>query len=253
MNIQNITALVKHLQSLGLGDLSYPLLKRISFKPTSFYLSQKIERGNDLINLQILFEKRKHEDVYELVYYDATFQQETIFLDALVNGVNIASLEKQMTGIDWRKAFELDEKKTWNVDDKTSWEKEQKIEAIINELSALEATEEGNALAVALKLKYWAGASYHELFDNINMPKNKAEVSQRFYFSEGQAGISVDEAYRFLQNRRLQKQMLAKKKQAENQQNEEEENGGNSSGSGLLKKRRLNSGIRGKKNKTTIQ
>ena len=38
---------------------------------------------------------------------------------------------------------------------------------------------------------------------NINPLKNKSEVSQRFYFFEGQTGISIDEAYRFLQNRWL--------------------------------------------------
>ncbi len=250
MNIQNISALVKQLQLIGLEDVSYSLLKRISFKPSSFYLSQKIERGKDLINLQLFFEKRKTEDVYDLMYYDAIFQPEVNFTESLLNGVNINSLEKQMAGIDWKKAFELDERKVWNADDKTSWEKEQKIESIVSELSALETTEEGKTIAAALKLKYWSGASYHELFENISLPKNKAEVSQRFYFFEGQTGISIDEAYRFLQNRRLEKQILVKKKQTDIPQSEDTEGDqSNTSGSGLLRKRRINGGVRSKKNK----
>ena len=67
------------------------------------------------------------------------------------------------------------------------------------------------------------------------------EVSQRFYFFEGQIGISVDEAYRFLQNRWLEKQMQTKKKVSDANKGEEltdEEH--TSSGNGLLQKKRLN-------------
>lgn len=245
MNIQNISALVKQLQLLGLEELGYPLLKRISFKPNSFHISQKIERFKDVINLQLFFEKRSSEDIYDLVYYDAILQQEMNLSDSIINGINLISLEKQMGSIDWKKAFELEEKKTWNSDDKTSWEKEQKIEAIISDLCTLEASEEGKAFSVSLKLKYWKGTSYHELFESINIPKSKAEVFQRFYFVEGQASISIDEAYRFLQNRRTEKLLLAKRKQIENPQDGLEENGSNSSGSDLLKKRRLNGGKKG--------
>ena len=72
-------------------------------------------------------------------------------------------------------------------------------------------------------------------------------VSQRFYFFEGQTGISADEAYRFLQNRWLEKQMQAIKKQLDNQTEEPIEENGNNTGSGLLKKRRLNSSKKGRK------
>ena len=82
-------------------------------------------------------------------------------------------------------------------------------------LSELEKIEDGKAIALDLKLKYWADISYHGFAGIINPLKNKLEVSQRFYFFEGQAGISVDEAYRFLQNRWLEKQMQVKRKQPE--------------------------------------
>jgi hypothetical protein len=45
-------------------------------------------------------------------------------------------------------------------------------------------------------------------------------VSQRFYFFESQTGISVDEAYRFLQNRWLEKQMQAKSRQGDDSNRE---------------------------------
>ena len=56
----------------------------------------------------------------------------------------------------------------------------------------LEKSEEGKPVAIGLKLKYWAGIPYQELFGNISPLKNKLEVSQRFYFFDGQIAISID-------------------------------------------------------------
>ena len=153
-----------------------------------------------------------------------------------------------MAEIDWRTAFDFNTKKLLNFEDKTSWEKEQKVELVIEGLSELEKSEDGKAISIGLKLKYWAGIPYQELFGNISPLKNKSEVSQRFYFFEGQVGISVDEAYRFLQNRWLEKQMKAKKKESDANKGEElryEEH--TSSGNGLLQKKRLSISKRGNK------
>jgi hypothetical protein len=254
MNMENISALAEQLQALGFEDAGYSLLKRICLKPEKFILFQKIEKSNEQISFQLFFEKNQKQDSYTLMYYDAILQKEISFTDVTVNGVDIAVLEKQMSSIDWKKAFDFTEKKRWTPNDKTSWDNEQKIETIIAGLAKIEISEEGKSVAAALKLKYWTGSAYFEIFDNISQTKSKAEICQRFYCSEGQPGISVDEAYRFLQNRKLEKQIQAKRKQVDNQ-NEEEQDEGNSSfsGSGLLKKRRLNGGARTKKNKATTQ
>ena len=96
-----------------------------------------------------------------------------------------------------------------------------------------------------------AGIPYQEIFGNISPLKNKSEVSQRFYVFEGQPGISVDEAYRFLQNRRLEKQMQEKWKQTTNTEiSETEKDNLASSGSGLLKKKRLGTSRTVKPNKS---
>ncbi len=81
--------------------------------------------------------------------------------------------------------------------------------------------------------------------------KNKSEVSQRFYFFEGQTGISVDEAYRFLQNRWLEKQIQAKRKQSGDSNGEENNSRDqpSSSNGSLLKKKRLSKTKIGKGNK----
>ena len=177
-----------------------------------------------------------------LLYYDAILQKEMPLIDAAINGINTTSLEKSMTEIDWKSAFDFVTKKQLNLDDKTNWEKEQKVELVIEGLSELEKSEDGKAVSVGLKLKYWAGIPYQEVFGNISPLKNKSEVSQRFYVFEGLPSISVDEAYRFLQNRWLEKQMQAKRKKTSNSEiSETEKDSRASSGSGLLKKKRMSS------------
>ena len=252
--MENISALAEQLQALGFGNTGYSLLKRICFKPEKFILSQKLEKNNEQISFQLFFERNGKQDNYALMFYDAILQKEISFDDTTLNSVDISGLEKQMSAIDWKKAFDFAETKRWTPNDKISWENEQRIETIITSLAEIEITEEGKSVAAALKLKYWTGSTYFEIFDNISQTKSKGEISQRFYCSEGQPGISVDEAYRFLQNRKLEKQMQAKRKQTDNQVDKEHpENNSSSSGSGLLKKRRLNGGARTKKNKATTQ
>lgn len=253
MNIENISALMEQLQSLGFENAGYSLLKRISFKPENFILSQKIEKSKDKLSFQLFFEKEVSKGMYVLLYYDAILQKEMPLIDADINGISTTSLEKAMTEIDWKSAFDFVTKKQLNLEDKTSWEKEQKVESVIESLSELEKSEDGKAVSVGLKLKYWAGIPYQEVFGNISPLKNKSEVSQRFYVFEGQAGISVDEAYRFLQNRWLEKQMQAKRKQTSNTEiRETEKDSHTSSGSGLLKKKRLGSSRTVRPNKSNL-
>lgn len=223
-------------------------------KPENFILAQKIEKGKDKLAFQLFFEKGDRKNNYVLMYYDAAFQKESTLNDVVISNINTANLENSMAEIDWKSAFDFNTKKQLNLDDKTSWEKEQKVESIIESLSELEKSEDGKAVAVGLKLKYWAGIHYQELFGNITPLKDRSEVSQRFYFWEGQMGISVDEAYRFLQNRWLEKQMQAKRKQADTAEISESENGGQaSSGTGLLKKKRLGRSKTVKSNKAVQQ
>jgi hypothetical protein len=253
MNIENISALMGQMQSLGFENAGYSLLKRISFKPENFILSQKIEKAKDKLSFQLFFEKDIKQDIYVLSYYDAILQKVTPLIDAAINGINTSNLEKSMIEIDWKNAFDFVTKKQLNLEDKTSWEKEQKVESVIEGLSELEKLEDGKVVAIGLKLKYWAGISYQELFGNISPLKNKSEVSQRIYVSEGQTSISVDEAYRFLQNRWLEKQMQAKRKETDSTEIIETDKDRNtSSGSGLLKKKHLGRSITKKPNKSVL-
>ena len=212
MNLQNIAALTDQLKTLGFENLSYPLLKRICFNPDHFLLFQKMAKGKEDLYIQLFFEKTEGSDTYVLLYYDAILQNDESFYKAQIDGIDMKKLEKELSMIDWRSAFNINENKNWSVEDKGSWENEHKIEMIINDLAKIERTENGKSISDSLKLKYWAGTSYYELFEKINPQKSKAEISQRFYCSEEQPGISIQEAYRFLQNKQLEKQIRERKK-----------------------------------------
>lgn len=248
MNIQNIVALASQLKGLGFDEMGYLLLKRICFKPESFCITSRITREKDQVSFEIYFERSKKDNSYLLNFYDAVLQKEVPLIQAEIAGIDIAGLEQRMSDINWKVAFDINERKQFTAENKASWENEIAIESIIDELEKLDSTEDGKPISNNLKLKYWANIPDVETIVPFNVGKNRQEISQRFYLFEGQAGISVDEAYRFLQNRWLEKQMQIKRKQTD--KTETEENGDQaSSGNGLLKKKRISKPKGAKRNK----
>lgn len=245
MDINNITTLAAQLQQLGFDSMGNILVKRICFKQNSFSIEKLMGKGEDKLYVELFFEKK--DDIYILKCYDIAIQQKPLLQLQEIDGIDITSLEDKMAVIDWKQAFNLSEEKIWNA--KEDFTNEENIEAVITTLTKLESSEDGKAIAIALKNKYWNGTNFHEIFGVIATPKFKAEISQRFFFFDGQPGISFDEAYRFIQNRRMEKQM--KKKQVENSDTDSHtENDTTGSGNGLLKKKRISPTV--KKNKHKI-
>lgn len=144
-----------------------------------------------------------------------------------------------MTKIDWKDVFDLSLLKPFNPGEKPSFETEVKVAEIVENLNRLERTDEGKSISIALKQKHWSGIPYMDIMGVMTNRKSKSEISQRFYFSEGQPVISADEAYRFLLNRWMEKQIQLKKKQQDNGSETETEDSSTLEGSGLLKKRRI--------------
>ncbi len=239
MNIQNITELSKQLEVLGFHDAGNLLLKRICFKPANFNLVQRVIKERDVMLFSLYFELLQKTDNYQLQYYDVTLQKANGGFALPVEGINPIELEKQMASIDWKKAFSLDDKKAWNAEDKSTWETEWRISGIVESLSILEKSEPGKVIASTLKQKFWAGTLYQDIVGSITPVRNKADVSQRFYIAEDGSGITTDEAYRFLQNKYMEKQLQFKRKQIcnGNESTSEESNGASSTG--LLKKKRI--------------
>ncbi len=249
MDIQNIITLEKQLQVLGFQDRGSLLLKRICFKPDNFCLLQMVNKQKDVMLFNLYFERLQKSDTYVLHYYDVTLQKENGISTFPVDGIVPAELEKLMTAIDWKKAFSLDENKQWNPSDKSTWETELKISGIFENLSILEKSEQGKVVASTLKQKFWTGTLHQEIVGSITLVKNKADVSQRFYISEDGGGITTDEAYRFLQNKYMEKQLQLKRKQTDNgvESTDKESNG--TSSSGLLRKKRIAG--KGKRNRVS--
>lgn len=252
MNIQNISALAAQLKTIGFENMGYSLLKRICLLPGNFIITEKISKEPGQVVFNLYFEKNKKNNCYSLEYYDAILEKEFSFSDLVLEGISIAGIEENMKIIDWKAAFDFNTKKAFNPDDKPSYEKEQKIEQVITDLSRLEVTEEGKRVSISLKQKYWSEIPYCDLMGNITAIKSKSELSQRFYCTEGQPVISADEAYRFLQNKWMEKQLQLKRKQQDS--TDELEPGDNpsaSAGSGLLKKRRVNGTAKIKRSKSS--
>src|SRR6266542_2725646 len=206
MNIQNIRTLSDSLQALGFAIASQ-LLKNISFKPSNFTIHQRMVKGSDVMNFHLAFEKNGDGNSYSPIYYDAVFRKEIEILNVSINGIEV-----------------------------------KKLDNIVTDLQALESVEEGREIVDRLKMKFWYDSPGQEMIGNLSSLKSKFEISQRFYFFEGQNGISVEEAYRFLHNRWMEKQLQAKKKQMEISNVEEQPNGNAKAGSdkNLLRKKRRN-------------
>jgi hypothetical protein len=236
MNIQNIAALSRQLEVLGFGDHSSWLLKQIALRPKNFFLTHQVERSKDLLHFSIFFEMINEARDYNLLYYDAVFQKEFIFPDKMINGIRVVELEKKMSLINWTAAFDSREIKKWSMEEAASWDDENKVESVVAALQKLEEDENGCAIANQLKQKFWAEGCNREYFSGLGNFKNKTDISQRFYFFDGEAGISVEDAHRFLLNRWKEKQMQLKKKVAAASEPMVDEKAG---GSGLLRKRRI--------------
>ena len=248
MNIQNVSALAAQLKAIGFDNMGYPLLKRVCLMPEHFVITEKQLKDDGQIVFNFHIEKDKKSNEYFLAYYDAILQKEISLTTQVINGVDISELQDVMNKIDWKMAFDFSTKKLFNSDDKLSYEREQKIEQLISVLSELELTEEGKRVSILLKQKYWTEIPYNELMGNISSLKSKVELSQRFYYTQGQACISADEAYRFLQNKWLEKQIqIKRKKQDDTGESEAGGAGQPSNGSGLLKKKRMGNSTKSKR------
>lgn len=222
MNIENIASLGNMLKDMGFDEgLSFDILKQASFMPSSITVRHQMNKGNDVISFQIYFE-RKGEN-YHFKYYDAALRKAFEFNDT------VAALDKKMDAIHWQSAFNQSERRQWSASDTSSWKMEAMVAAIIKELEVHGDAED----VIKLKIKHW-GDIEQNIF-NLAAFKSKFEINQRFYFFEEQGCIGAEEAYRFLHNKWLEKQMVARRRA---ESSIETDNETASSGGRLLQKKR---------------
>ncbi len=211
--------------------IGYRLLQQVCFRPVVFSLVEKMQKGNDVLTCTLFFENRNGE--YQCLYYDASIARQAAMPELVVNGVALHELDRVMQSIDWDMRVVND---AFRLDDESTWEREKNIAQVVSDLLKLSMTEDGKAFADALKVKYWVGAGLESIAGNLSAIQNKLEVTQRFYFVDDEA-INVNEAYRFLLNKWMEKKVLSKKK------SETGSDGAAAAGEGkevkLLKKRRV--------------
>ncbi|WP_438946743.1 hypothetical protein [Sediminibacterium sp.] len=234
MNTHNIAVLSAMLIRAGFEEgIGYRLLQRISFTPAAFILIEKLQKNKDLLTCQLYFERNGTE--YACGYYDVSLIKGIVMPERSLNNINLAELDLAMDVIDWQ--FKADSE-SFRLDDELTWKREKEIAEAVNQLARLSATQDGKHFADALKLKYWLGSGLEELVGNLNAIRAKFEISQRVYFIEGE-GISVDEAYRFLLNRWMEKKMQAKRREKGKEAlNDKTEPQGEGLSKGLLLKKR---------------
>jgi len=234
MNLQNIAALSAMLNRAGFAsEIGYKILQRICFKPAEFTLTERVQKNNDGLTCSLHFERSG--DDYSCPYYDISLIKGFSMPERSINGIDLQELDLSMKNIDWQFRESNQE---FRLGDEQTWKREKLIAATINDLSRMSATEEGKYFADALRVKYWTGAGLEELVGNLSAIRSRFEITQRVYFIDGDS-ISLDEAYRFLLNRWMEKKMQAKKRMLEkDEQNSFEATSGEGQSKGLLIKKR---------------
>lgn len=262
-------------------NLGHRLLQYVCFKPADFVLTEQVARGPDLLTCQLYFERKGDEYICsyydasflkEVKVPDLSIQGVNLKeLDRRMGETDWqmnagGSFDQDLDGPNWQagagefkqgvdetgwqpgagKIKQGVDRTDWeagaagSLHDEAGWQRENQIEGIATDLLRLAATDEGKPFADALKLKHWATVPLHPMMGSLNAIRSRFEVSQRFYFFDGK-GISVEEAYRFLLNRWLEKKFQAGRKKALPGNDVVRNTDGEASGSdkGLLKKKRV--------------
>ena len=212
MNHENIAALSATLASSGFERcIAKKLLRQICFRPSHFILSERFAKEDGWLTCDIYFERE--EDLYTCRHYDASFLKAIVIPELVIQSVNIKELDQQMEVIDWK--LEGEGNLDFDPSNELSWQTELQIEHVITALLELTVSPEGKYFADYLKLRHWSGVDMLAAGNNLNSIRSGFEVSQRFYFFDGK-GISVEEAYRFLMNRWLEKKLNTARRKSGN-------------------------------------
>jgi hypothetical protein len=189
---QDIVSVAEALEKLGFDTSLHTTLNTyVSLQLPKFSISYKTVKERDVIKFNLFFQRK--ENAYSCLYYDANLRKEIVFADTIIDNIHISDLDEEMKSINWNEVFN----------------RSQDIASIINDLQKLSLTKEGKELAEQLKVKYWSDTALENIM-GISFIKSRYEIAQRFYFLENGTGISIEEAYRFLNNKWMERQLRRK-------------------------------------------
>jgi hypothetical protein len=183
------SSLAEALEKLGFdSSLHTSIATYISLQLPKFTIQYNTVKERDVIKFNLFFERK--EAAYSCLCYDAFLRKEIVLKDVVINNIHLRELDEQMSSIDWKGLFKI----------------QQDITSIIDNLQTLASSMEGKEFSEQLKVKYWSDTPLESIM-NVSLLKSRFEISQRFYFLEDGKGISIEEAYRFLNNRWMERQL----------------------------------------------
>lgn len=232
MDKENFISLAGQLSQAGFDGLEYRLLQHICCRPVSFVLTDRRSFGSDVLWYQILVERRSNQ--YVCAHYDASLFREQVLPAVVINEVSLVELEIEMKQIEWQSQ---PTNNAFRLDDESTWSREKSIDEVIVKLTRLCATEDGKLYADILKLRFWSGTMMEKMAGSLSPVRSKVEVTQRFFFMNGEV-ISINEAYRFLQNSWMQKYVNLKKSAGKQSQDEQNSSAGSNGKSQDSRKKR---------------
>ncbi|TWI77999.1 hypothetical protein IQ13_4243 [Lacibacter cauensis] len=210
MHLENLTSLSSQLDLIGFKNMTACLAKRICLLPACFTITKSVSINNDELFFHFHFKSEPEVPVYCLDYFDAGFKK-YVPLDGLtINDIKLDELDRLMKTIDWKIVFDFSEASPTEQDRILSVSAQ--VEKIMQQFVQLNQTEEGQQQVILLKQKYWSVIPYHALMGTVTSPKATNEIIQRFYCTDQQASVTIQDVYRFLQFKRIEKEMRVKGK-----------------------------------------
>lgn len=210
MHLENLTSLSSQLDQIGFKNMTACLAKRICLLPACFTITKSVSINNDELFFHFYFKSEPEVPLYCLDYFDAGFQKHVPFDGLTINEIKMDELDRLMKTIDWKIVFDFSEASPAEQDKILSISAQ--VEKIMQQFVQLNQTEEGQQQVVLLKQKYWSGLPYHTLMGTVTSPKATTEIVQRFYCTGQQTSVTVQDVYRFLQFKRIEKEMRVKGK-----------------------------------------
>lgn len=196
MNRQKqLEQLQQELTNLGFNDeWETSLCYYLCFRAESFVLPFTIHREDDVLLVQAQLQRDSTSGFYRCLYYDATLRK-------AIPAENMdALLMERMARVPWSR---LREPCCMNA------ALMEEVGAIVDMLQDME----DQVAAGQLRARFWIDTPAQEYFYERSVVRTEWEVSQRFFFFDDEPAITIEEAYRFLNHKWLERRMQRMRKE----------------------------------------
>lgn len=215
---ENIMHLMARFQSLGFGvsvDGAVEAAVRASlcFQKERFEIRDVLVREGDTCIVTVLCAMEPAKNAFDTIYYDVVLRKAMVLDEVVINGVEVQKLNAVMREINWVCAYQG--KLVLISDSLPGVEQTKKIETILYQLAKLGESSDGERVANQLRFHHWVDTILEQVVSNFSSLRWQYEISQRFYFFEEEQPISIDEAYRFLKSKWIEKQWQFRKRQVD--------------------------------------